>query len=100
MPANKKKEEHHDPFKRPGNDQLSAAEDRAAGKPTAMPMAIAPRFSYAEGGQTVFDSPVTELIRFGELLLAKCENEAMFLTTDGKTWRRFIFEIRPINEEV
>lgn len=54
---------------------------------------------FTRAGFIDFGSPITELQRFGELLLARCENDAMFLSQDGKVWQHFIFEIIPINQE-
>ena len=97
MPAKKptnKSVGDYDPLAFPGNK----APDQPAPK-AALPMSITPRFTSKIGGEIVFDSPVAELIKFGECMLARLENDAMFLTTDGTTWRRFIFEIIPVNQE-
>ncbi|MGI0134384.1 MAG: hypothetical protein ACREBW_05450 [Candidatus Micrarchaeaceae archaeon] len=57
-----------------------------------------PGVMFTKAGFIEFDSPITELQSFGEIILARCENDAMFLSQDGKVWQRFIFEITPIKE--
>lgn len=54
-----------------------------------------PYFKEYSGSQIVFDSPVIELVKFADVMLALLENRKMFISSDGKTWQQFIFEILP-----
>lgn len=101
-PANKSVGDF-DPLRKP---DAFRAEDPPRNNPVmtpvgtmGMPQAIKPRFMWHDGGEVVFDSHVKELIRFGDVLLALLENDAMFVCNDGKSWHRFVFEIVPITGE-
>lgn len=83
MPA---KKPAFDPLQRPGKVVVSEnIEEDAAG----IPRAKLPPVMYAQVDGRI----IVELVKFGQLILARCEDDTMYFMQNNGTWAQFVFEV-------
>lgn len=86
MPAKKKDE--FDPLANPGRHRQQAAKELEVREDMdSFPKPKLPLYARLDG------KAIVELTRFGQLMLARCEDDSMYLMQGNGTWTEFMFEI-------
>lgn len=83
MPAKKLQ---HDPLANPARVGSVTVSDIPADD---QPKAKIPQPQYAVVGGRI----IVEIVKFGQLILARCEDDTMWLMQSNNTWVEFMFEI-------
>lgn len=86
MPA-KKHNPLQNPHRAPKDDPVRVSENIE--EMDSFPQAVKPRQAF----MLVDGKRVVEFVKFGQIMLARCEDETMYLNSQTMLWQPFVFEI-------